>query len=279
MTKEGIDPGTRLLNVQGIDIYIDGEGSHTLVMIHGWPDTYRLWDSTAQALKGQYRCVRFTLPGFDLAQPTRATSLAQMTQLFSAIVDAVSPGQPVTLLLHDWGCIFGYEFAARHPQRVARIVGVDVGDYNSGAYMRSLSLKAKALAFAYQFWLAVSWKVGGALGNRMTRWMARTVGSRVDSSLIGWQMNYPYAMVWFGLLGGFRSAANVAHECPMLFIYGENKPFMFHSEQWIAKLAARPGCAVQPFRTGHWVMLQQPEAFSKCVGEWLALKSAQNLAD
>ena len=57
MTKEGTDPGTHLLNVQGIDIYIDGEGSHTLVMIHGWPDTYRLWDSTAQALKGQYRCV------------------------------------------------------------------------------------------------------------------------------------------------------------------------------------------------------------------------------
>jgi len=65
-----------------------------VVMIHGWPDSYRLWDSTVQALKRQYRCVRFTLPGFDLAQPARATSLTQMTALFSAIVDTVSPDQP-----------------------------------------------------------------------------------------------------------------------------------------------------------------------------------------
>ena len=38
-------------------------------MVHGWPDTYRLWDGQVEALKDRYRCVRFTLPGFDAAQP------------------------------------------------------------------------------------------------------------------------------------------------------------------------------------------------------------------
>lgn len=258
------------LYVKGIDVFVEGVGSHTLVMIHGWPDTYQLWDSTTTALKHKYRCARFTLPGYDLAQPAGATSLDQMTALLGAIADAVSPTLPVTLILHDWGCVFGYEFAARHPKRVARIVGVDVGDYNSGAYFRSLSVKSKLLAFAYQFWLAVAWQVGGALGNRMTRWMARMAGCRAASSTIGWQMNYPYAMVWFGLLGGFRGAAKVDHECPTLFIYGENKPFMFHSSRWIDKLAMRPECEVRSFKTGHWVMTQQPEAFSRCVESWLA---------
>jgi cis-3-alkyl-4-acyloxetan-2-one decarboxylase len=261
--------GPSTLTIQGIDLLIEGDGSDTLVMIHGWPDTRRLWDGTVAALKSRFRCVRLTLPGFELAKPARATSLRQMTGLIADIVDAVSPARPVTLVLHDWGCIFGYEFAARQPERVARIVAVDIGDYNSDAYFRSLSLKARALVFVYQYWLALAWTVGGAAGNAMTRWMARRSGCRTASSAIGWQMNYPYAMRWFGLLGGFRGAAQVAHGCPVLFIYGLRKPFMFHSPDWLAGLAERPGCAVQSFPTGHWVMLQQPEAFNRCVASWL----------
>lgn len=258
------------LTIQGVDVFIEGEGPDTLLMIHGWPDTYRLWDSTVQALKQRFRCVRFTLPGYDLAKPAHAASLLQMTALIADIVDAVSPAQSVTLVLHDWGCIFGYEFATRHPERVARIVAVDIGDYNSGAYVRSLSIKAKALLLAYQFWLAVAWTVGGAIGDAMTRWMARKSGCHAAASAVGWQMNYPYAMMWFGTLGGFRGAAQVSHACPVLFIYGKHKPFMFQSANWLARLAASPGCAVQPFRTGHWVMAQQPDAFNQCVGKWLA---------
>jgi len=258
------------LTLQGVELLVDGAGPDTLVMLHGWPDTHRVWDRTVEALKPHFRCVRFTLPGYDLAKPARATSLVQMTALIADIVDAVCPTRPVTLVLHDWGCVFGYEFATRCPERVARIVAVDIGDYNSDACVRSLSLKARALVFAYQFWLAVAWFVAGAAGNSMTRWMARQSGARAAPSAIGWQMNYPYAMRWFGLLGGFRGAAQVAHSCPVLFVYGLHKPFMFQSPDWLSRLAERSGCAVQPFPTGHWVMSQQPEAFNRCVATWLA---------
>jgi len=57
-------------------LLIEGEGSDALVMIHGWPDTHHLWDSTVQALKPFFRCARFTLPGYDLEKPPRATPLA-----------------------------------------------------------------------------------------------------------------------------------------------------------------------------------------------------------
>ncbi len=91
-------------------------------------------------------------------------SNAKMTALIADIVDAVSPARPVHLVLHDWGCVFGYEFAATRPERMARVVSVDIGDYKSDAYRRSLSVKSKVLVFAYQFWLAVAWTVGGATG-------------------------------------------------------------------------------------------------------------------
>ena len=28
--------------VEGIDVIVEGEGERTLVMVHGWPDTYQI---------------------------------------------------------------------------------------------------------------------------------------------------------------------------------------------------------------------------------------------
>ena len=117
-------PGIARVTVEDIEVHFEGDHPHTVVMLHGWPDTSRLRDATVEALKDRYCCVRFTLPGFDIQADPRATSLDDMCEWLLTVVDQVSPGLPVTLLLHDWGCIFGYEFAARHPARVARIVAV-----------------------------------------------------------------------------------------------------------------------------------------------------------
>ncbi len=118
---------TETRQVNGVDVFIEGEGAQTIVMIHGWPDTHRLWDSTVQALQGHYRCVRFTLPGFDAGQPRRSFSIPQLVATFRSIVEQTCPGQQVILMLHDWGCAFGYAFAAQHPALVSKIVGVDIG--------------------------------------------------------------------------------------------------------------------------------------------------------
>ena len=257
------------LTVEGIDLIVEGAGADTVVMLHGWPDTRRLWDNTVQALQARYRCVRFTLPGFDSRLPPRATALADMTALLRRIVRTVSPDKPVTLLMHDWGCVFGYEFAARHPNLVARIVAVDIGDHNSAALQRSLTTKAKLQLLVYQFWLALAWKLGGGLGTWMTRWMARQLRCKASQSRMTWQMNYPYAMRWMGLAGGFKGAMPIDPHCPTLYIYGQRKPFMFQSTPWLEKLAARPGSKVQAFATGHWVMVQQPQDFNHAVITWL----------
>lgn len=261
------------LSINGIDVYVDGVGESVVLMMHGWPDTFRLWDATVAALQDQHRCVRFTLPGFDTASDGNPTSVADLCKLVDAIVQAVSPGQPVTLLMHDWGCIFGYEFAQRFPARVKQVVAVDIGDHNSGAYLKSLSTNAKLQVVFYQLWLALSWQLGhwGAtnVANGMTRWMARSLRCPTDVGRIGWQMNYPYVMQWFGLAGGFRGAAQVKPNVPLLYCYGERKPFMFHSAKWLALQAGRADCAVQGFPCGHWVMLNQTEAFNRRLRDWL----------
>jgi cis-3-alkyl-4-acyloxetan-2-one decarboxylase len=88
-------------------------------------------------------------------------------------------------------------------------------------------------------------------------------------------MGYPYYLQW---TGGYRHARAFAPMCPMLFIYGTRKPFMFHSSAWAKDLAARPGSRVLACETGHWVMVEQPAVFNAAITSWLADVDANAVA-
>lgn len=163
-----------------MDVIVEGAGAKAIVMIHGWPDSHRLWDGQVEALKGQYRCIRFTLPGFEPSSPKRAYPFAQLMEMLEQVV---APEKKVTLLLHDWGCLLGYQFALRHPERVERVIGVDIGDV------------------AYQLWLALAWVLGA---DWMARSMARAIGAPAAPGSVRAQMGYLYAMRWLGVAGGLR---------------------------------------------------------------------------
>jgi len=260
------------ITVNGTEVLIEGQGDDTIVLIHGAPDTRRVWDGTVPALQDRYRCARFTLPGFDVPAPV--LSLPELTARLLAIVDAVSPGKPVTLLLHDWGSIFGHELAVRHPERIRRIVAVDVGDATSPDFVRSLALRHKLMVMFYQVWLAKCWVLGrfvhAGFANYWTRMMARMMRAPAPMADIHWSQCWPYAMNWFGLAGGLRGLSRKLPQCPELFIYGTRKPFMFHSQRWVDQLNATPGSKAISMKTGHWVMLDQPQAFNATVLDWLA---------
>ena len=146
---------------------------------------------------------------------------------------------------------------------------MDIGDAGGKRYVRSLSVKAKAMIFAYQMWLAIAWRIGGRAGDWMTHWLARAIRCPSDPRFIGSCMNYPYYITWFKAHGSYRGMVRFEPPAPMLFIYGKRKPFLFHTPAWADALAARPGCAVRAFETGHWVMSQQPERFNQVVAAWL----------
>lgn len=263
-----------LVKIDGVGILIEGAGAETIVMIHGWPDSCRLWDRQVESLRRRYRCVRFTVPGFDPGHEPRAYALDELVDFVRRVVEQACAGGPVTLLLHDWGCFFGYQFALRHPQMVKRVVGVDVGDAGSRRFMEETSLMAKVSIIGYQLWLAAAWRIGGRLGDWMARCLAAAVRAPGDPASIRSQMGYPYYVQWTGALGGYRGAKLFTPACPMLFVYGRRKPFMWHSSAWADEVASRPGSRVLAFDTGHWVMAAAPEAFDHAVAEWLAATDA-----
>lgn len=259
--------------IAGFDVHIEGEGSETLVMLHGWPDTWRLWDAQMPVLRPHYRCVRLTLPGFEPGQPARAVPLAELITGLRQVVETVSPGQPVILMLHDWGCLFGYQFVMEHPSLISRLIGLDIGDAASQHFVQFLSARQKAMIFGYQARLALAWFIGGdvrkGLGTRMTRWMARQLRCRTDPQHIHVGMNYPYFITWTGRHGSYRGLQAFEPPCPMLFVYGRRKPVPFHTPGWAERVAARPGSRVVPMDAGHWMMVQQPQLFNATLMDWL----------
>ncbi len=257
-------------NIAGVDVFVEGEGSETIVMIHGWPDTYRIWAKQVNFFKKNYRCVYFTFPGFDVTKPRKAYSLVETTEILREIIDQVSPGQKVNLMLHDWGCFFGYQYYMQYPNRVAKIIGIDIGDATSKAFERSLTPKAKAMIVGYQVPLATAWRIGGVVGKRITVAIAKGLKAHADPQHISSDMTYPYFIRWFGGYGSYKAAVDFKPACPMFYGYARKKPFMFHTEQWANELRAQPQNQVVEFNSGHWVQVEAAEHFNQQVGAWLA---------
>lgn len=261
MTDQHIDIG-------GIEVLIDGTGDESLVFIHGWPDTARLWERQVETFRARYRCVRITLPGFEYGS-RRAYSFDEVIGHIARVLETTCPGGQVTLVLHDWGCVFGFAVVARHPERVARIVAADVGDAGSRRHLSELSILSKAIIASYQLYLAAAWRIGGRMGDAMSRLFARVIRAPASTREIHAGMAYPYAVTWFGVAGGRPDSPPRPPDLPMLFIYGKRKPFMLHSRAWERDLASRPGSSVVALPAGHWMMVAEADAFDAAVLSWM----------
>jgi pimeloyl-ACP methyl ester carboxylesterase len=258
---------TETRTIAGCPVFIDGNGPQTLVMIHGWPDTHRIWSNQVAFFRDRYRCVTFSLPGFNEAD--EGHSLDQIIGSIAAVVDGVSPDAPVILMIHDWGCVFGYEYLRRHPQRVSRLVAIDIGDSNSRAFQRQLPITAKLMVLTYQSILAASWHIGGRIGDGITRGLAKALDGKAHPEHVHAGMNYPYAMRWTRALGGLDALGEVEPSCPFFYAWGRKKPFLFHSRRWQERVAATPGNHTQEFNCGHWVMVDAAASFNPAVAAWL----------
>jgi pimeloyl-ACP methyl ester carboxylesterase len=246
------------------------ESGETIVFIQGWPDDASLWDLAVAALRAEYRCVRTTLPNFEGDRSARwGYRTTEIVGALEAFVRDASKGKPVTLVMHDWGCYWGHSVHRRCPELVARIVGIDVSPH-----FRASNARTALGVISYQWWLLAAFALGGPVGDSMTRSFARFAKVPVDAPRLTAWMNYPYRNIWADLLvrrdrellGGYWPT------CPILFVYGEKKPFPFHSEVWVNHVR-KTGGEVVGLPCGHWVPRER--AFVDVLRRWLSDPAAR----
>lgn len=125
-------------NPAPLPVAAEGEGAETLFFVHGWPDDERLWDAQVAHFRSRYRCLRVTMPHFagravaqELGHRLEGYDFLEAGDLVAATIRAECPGHSVILVIHDWGCVWGFFAQLRHPEIVKAVVAMDVGPPSS----------------------------------------------------------------------------------------------------------------------------------------------------
>ncbi len=102
-----------------------GQG-RPIVFLHGNPTSSFLWRSILPLVAQQGRCIAPDLMGFgDSAKLSPGDDsryhFAEQRRYLDAFFEALELGDEITLVLHDWGSVFGFDWANRHRERVKAI--------------------------------------------------------------------------------------------------------------------------------------------------------------
>lgn len=94
-----------------------------VLLVHGYPDNHKVWNSVADDLAADHHVVRYDVRGAGQSgHPAglREFRLDRLADDLFAVADSASPGQPVHLVGHDWGSIQSWH-AATDPRAAGRI--------------------------------------------------------------------------------------------------------------------------------------------------------------
>jgi pimeloyl-ACP methyl ester carboxylesterase len=94
-----------------------------IVLIHGFGASLQTWDAWAQCLSRRWRVVRVDLPGSGLSPPDPAGDYkdARSIQMLVALMDQLGLRR-ASIVGHSIGGRIAWSFAARHPERMNRLV-------------------------------------------------------------------------------------------------------------------------------------------------------------
>lgn len=106
-------------STDGVRIAAYEEGNRegpTVVLVHGFPDSHVLWDGVVPLLAERFRVIRYDnrgVGGSSTPKPVAAYTMERCADDFAAVTGALSPGQPVHVLAHDWGSVGVWEYLSR----------------------------------------------------------------------------------------------------------------------------------------------------------------------
>jgi pimeloyl-ACP methyl ester carboxylesterase len=123
--------GRRLeVNGLGLNVFDSGTG-RPMLLLHGFPDSLRLWRDQVQPLvTAGFRVIALDQRGFGLSDAPadrRSYDLPLLGADALGVLDELGVTEPAVVVGHDWGAVVGWYLAATHPHRVDRLVAISVG--------------------------------------------------------------------------------------------------------------------------------------------------------
>lgn len=109
--------------VAGIELNYDVVGvGPTLLFIHGFPLTGRMWQPSVEQLSKSHRCIVPDLRGFGKSQASAKVGMRQYADDLAAVLDAAGEREPVVVIGLSMGGYVQFEFFRQHRSRVRAMV-------------------------------------------------------------------------------------------------------------------------------------------------------------
>jgi pimeloyl-ACP methyl ester carboxylesterase len=143
----------RFVQLGDVQIHVAEAGQGApLVLLHGWPQHWWCWRHLIGPLARSYRVLVPDLRGFGWSQaPPGTYAKATFAADVLALLD-LEGLERVSVIGHDWGGYAAFLLALEHPERLERLVALDIPPPWRGAFqLRHLTLPLLA---SYQVLLA-----------------------------------------------------------------------------------------------------------------------------
>lgn len=113
---------SRYATVEGIRIHYVEQGSgNPILFLHGNPTWSYLWRNILPLVSAQGRCIAMDLVGFGKSEkPNLDYGYFDHLKYVDGFIQALGLSN-LTLVLHDWGGAFGFDYALRHRGNIKAI--------------------------------------------------------------------------------------------------------------------------------------------------------------
>lgn len=249
--------GTAEFRGRKVHFTSQGTGPTAVVLIHGWTCDGGFWSANVPALAARHRVLVVDLPGHGRSDACAACSMEEFGDAVLAVMDAAGVRQAV-MVGHSMGGPVMLACARRAPERVQAIVAVDAVFLDASSAAR---LQGHGDRFAGPGGLAAREKL---VRSMFTPTTPKPVQEQVLKSMLGAPETVAVGAMNALVLASFWKDDQV--RLPFLEIAAGSRTGM--TEEGLRKRF--PAAQLKRIEgTGHFLMMEQPEAFNRMVLNWL----------
>jgi haloalkane dehalogenase len=267
--------------------YIDEGAGQPVVMVHGNPTWSFFYRGLIESLADRHRVIVPDHIGCGLSDKPDDSryryTLASRVDDLECLLDTLGIDRDITLILHDWGGMIGSAYAARHPERIARLVVSNTAGFHKPAKKRmppALSICRDSAVGTFLVRGLNAFCLGTASIGCTHRPMSRDVRAAYVAPYDSWANRIAISRFVqdiplrpgdpaFDLVTSTDERLRLLSNVPMLLLWGM-KDFVFDHyflEEWIARF---PHAAVTRFpKAGHYLFEDEAEATADLVRAFL----------
>lgn len=258
------------LSVLGVNVDVLDRGTgEPVLFLHGNPDSSDAWTGVIDNLGEGYRCIAPDWPGFGRSQPAPDFdySLSGHARFAAALLDALGVSEPVTVIGHDFGGVFGCAFAVEHEARVRRIVMMNA-QFSSGYRWHRLARVWRTPVLGELFWALATRRmfVRGLRGAspRLPEEYANRAFDFVTPGMKGTVLKLYRASNPEDLRGWEDRLLALTKRVPTLAIWGDQDPYI--SPEYAEWFGGRSHHIAD---AGHWVQVEAPKEVARVLRQFL----------